>query len=146
MLNQAQQQERFRALVERAVEELFGGDRRVSWVRRLRGDGVLLPRHRTHASQAQRALAAALALDASTHGGRDIPVCEQLARASLFAFLQMEEQREQEEVRSSLVLTPQQAAREAAAAAVSASFKLQVTKCSSRRRRGLEWRDLLLGT
>ena len=61
---------------------------------------------------AQRALATAVALEAGRHGGRDVPVCEQLVRTSFFAFLQMEEQREQEEARSSLVLTPQQAARE----------------------------------
>ena len=111
LLNPAQQQERFRALTERAIEELFGGDRRGSWVRRLEEMAYFL--HATGRREAaQHALAAALALDASTHGGRDVPVCEQLARASLFAFLQVEEQREQEEVRSSLVLTPQQAARE----------------------------------
>ena len=111
LLNPAQQQERFRALTERAVEELFGGDRRVSWVRRFEEMAYFF--HATERREsALQALAAALALDASTHGGRDIPVCEQLARASLFAFLQMEEQREQEEVRSSLVLTPQQVARE----------------------------------
>ncbi|HVO26091.1 MAG TPA: hypothetical protein VMW56_20945 [Candidatus Margulisiibacteriota bacterium] len=111
LLNPAQQQERFRALTERAIEELFGGARRLSWVRRFEEMAYFF--HATARSEAAlQALAAALALDASAHGGRDIPVCEQLARASLFAFLQVEEQREQEEVRSSLVLTPQQAARE----------------------------------
>jgi hypothetical protein len=111
LLNPAQQQERFRALIERAIEALFGGDRRASWVRRFEEMAYFL--HATGRPEAAlQALAAALALEASTHGGRDIPVCEQLTRASLFAFLQMEEQREQEEVRSSLVLTPQQVARE----------------------------------
>lgn len=111
LLNPAQQQERFRALTERAIEELFGGDRRLSWVRRFQEMAYFF--HATGRSEAAlQALAAALALETSTHGGRDIPVCEQLARASLVAFLQMEEQREQEEVRSSLVLTPQQVARE----------------------------------
>lgn len=112
VLNQAQQQERFRALVERAVEELFGGDRRLSWVRRLEEMAYFL--HATaREEQAKRALATALALAASTHGGRDIPICEQLARSGLAAFLQAEEQREQEAARGSLVVTPQQAAREA---------------------------------
>ena len=63
--------------------------------------------------QARRAVAAALALEASTRGGREIPLCEQLVRTSLAAFLQMEQQREEEQARSSLVLTPQQAVREA---------------------------------
>jgi hypothetical protein len=111
LLNPAQQQERVRALTERAIEELFGGDRCVSWIRRFEEMAYFF--HATgRRESALQALAAALALEASTHGGRDIPVCEQLARASLYAFLQMEEQREQEEVRSSLVLTPQQVARE----------------------------------
>ncbi len=61
---------------------------------------------------ARRALAVALALESSTRGGRDIPVCETLARSSLAAFMQMEEEREKEEAKTSLVVTPQQAARE----------------------------------
>jgi hypothetical protein len=35
VLNPAQQQERFRAVAERAIEELFGGTLQASWVRRL---------------------------------------------------------------------------------------------------------------
>lgn len=112
VLNQAQQQERFRILVERAVEELFGGTRRLSWVRRLEEMAYFL--HATsRVEPAQRALAAALALEGSTRGGCDIPFCEQLARGGLAAFLQAEEQRQEEAARSSLVVTPQQAAREA---------------------------------
>jgi hypothetical protein len=111
LLNQAQQQERFRLLIERAIEELFGGDHQLSWVRRLQDMAYFF--HATgRGAAAQQALATALALEASTHGGREVPFCEQLARTSFVAFLQMEEQREQEEVRSSLVLTPQQVARE----------------------------------
>jgi hypothetical protein len=111
LLNQAQQQERFRVLIERAIEELFGGDHRLSWVRRFEEMAYFF--HATgRAESARRSLAAAVALEAGTHGGRGVPVCEELARASLFAFLQMEEKREAEEVRSSLVLTPQQVARE----------------------------------
>jgi hypothetical protein len=111
LLNQAQQQERFRALLERAIEELFGGEHQASWVRRLEEMAYFF--HATGRGEAARyALAVAFALEASSRGGRDIPFCDQLARAGFFAFLQMEEQREQEEVRSALVLTPQQAARE----------------------------------
>jgi hypothetical protein len=111
LLNQAQQQERFRVLLERAVEELFGGAHQSSWVRRLQEMAYFFHATARH-DAANQALATALALEASTHGGRDVPFCDQLARSSFFAFLQMEEQREQEEVRSSLVLTPQQVARE----------------------------------
>jgi hypothetical protein len=111
VLNQAQQQERFRGAVESAVEELFGGDLRLSWVRRLQEMAYFL--HATgRVDQAKRALAAALALESSTRGGRDIAICEQLARSGLAAFMQAEEQREEEAARSSLVVTPQQAARE----------------------------------
>jgi hypothetical protein len=111
LLNEAQQQERFRVLLERAVEELFGGNHQLGWVRRLEEMAYFF--HATGRTEsAQRALAAAVALEAGGHGGRDVPFCEQLARTSFFAFLQMEEQREQEEARSSLVLTPHQAARE----------------------------------
>ncbi len=111
LLNQAQQQERLRAVIQQAIEELFGGAHRPSWVRRLEETAYFF--HATgRVEQAKRTLAAALALDDSRRGGRDIPFCEQLATASLLAFLQMEEQRQQEEARSALVLTPQQAARE----------------------------------
>jgi len=112
VLNQGQQQELLRAIAERAVGELFGGERQPSWVRRLEEMAYFF--HATgRIDQAKRALAAALALEVSTQGGRGISFCEQLTRTSLAAFLQMEEQRQEEESRSSLVLTPQQAAREA---------------------------------
>jgi len=112
LLNEAQQTERFRVVFDRAVEELFGGEQRLSWVRRLEEMAYFL--HATaRPDQAQRALAVALALESSTRGGRDIPMCETLARASLAAFVKMEEERQEEEALSSLVITPQQAAREA---------------------------------
>lgn len=112
ILQPGQQQERFGAVAERAVEELFGGEIQLSWVRRLEEMAYFL--HVTQRpEQARRALAAALALEASRRGGREIAFCEQLARTSLAAFLQMEEERREEESRTSLVVTPQQAAREA---------------------------------
>lgn len=112
VLHPSQQQERFNAIVERAIEELFGGARQPSWVRRLEEMAYFF--HATkRIDQARRALAAALALEANTRGGREIPLCEQLVRTSLAAFLQVEQQREEEQARSSLVLTPQQAVREA---------------------------------
>jgi hypothetical protein len=111
VLSPVQQQERFRALVERAVEELFGGARRDSWVRRLQEMAYFFSAT-ARVEPSKRALAVAYALEASDRGGRDIALCEALARRSLAAFLEMEEQRVQEEARSSLVLTPQQAARE----------------------------------
>ncbi len=112
ILHPMQQQERFRLVVERAIAELFGGELRASWVRRLEEMAYFL--HATgRIEPAKRALAAALALEDSSCGGRDIAICEQLVRTSLAAFMQQEEQRQAEESRTSLVLTPQQAAREA---------------------------------
>jgi hypothetical protein len=111
VLNQVQQQERLREVVERAVEELWGGDRQASWVRRL--DEMAYVFYASGRKEpATRALAVALALEASRHGGRDIPFCEALTRSSLAVFLEAAEQREQEQARSSLVVTPQQVARE----------------------------------
>ncbi len=112
VLNPAQQQERLRALSERAVEELFGGGRQPSWVRRLEEMAYFF--HATgRPEQAKLACVVALALERSTRGGRDIPFCEQLVGSSLTAHLQLEQQREEEQARSSLVVTPQQAARAA---------------------------------
>jgi hypothetical protein len=111
VLNEAQQEERVRAVLDRAVEELYGGDMRQSWVRRLDAMAyVFLATNRR--SAARRALAVGLALESSTRGGHDIPFCETLARSSIAAYMQMAAQREQEEAKGSLVVTPQQAARE----------------------------------
>jgi len=111
VLSPAQQQERLRVVVERALEELWGGGRQASWVRRL--DEMAYVFHASGRKEAARhALAVALALAASHHGGRDIPFCEMLTRSSLAAFLEAAEQREQEQSRASLVVTPQQAARD----------------------------------
>ncbi|MBP1686288.1 MAG: hypothetical protein H6Q33_2431 [Deltaproteobacteria bacterium] len=106
------QQERAGSVGDRAVEELFGGEKRASWVRRLEEMAYFFYATR-RPQQAKSALAVALALDASSHGGREIGFCEQLTRTSLAAFVQMEEQRRAEESKSSLVLTPQEAAEEA---------------------------------
>jgi len=112
ILAPTQQQERAGSVADRAVDELFGGERRASWVRRLEEMAYFF--HATRRlQQARTALAVALALDASTRGGRGIAFCEQLARTSLTACVQMEEERRAEESKSSLVLTPQEAAQEA---------------------------------
>jgi hypothetical protein len=114
VLNEAQKGERLGTIVETAVQQLFGGDSRDSWVRRLHEMAYFF--HATaRVEQAKKTLAAALALQQSDHGGKGIPLCEQLCRTSLLAYWQLEERRQQEESRSSLVMTPQQAAMEAEA-------------------------------
>ena len=112
VLSPAQQQERFQVTVARAVEELFTGERQQSWARRLYEMAYFFAVTRRESS-ARRACAVALALQESAHGGREIPLCEQLVRGSLAGFLQMAAEREQEQARSSLIMTPQQAARAA---------------------------------
>jgi hypothetical protein len=113
VLSPAQQQERFRTTIEHALEELFGGERQASYARRL-----LLMAYVFAVTQrldaARRTCAVALALEKSTQGGRDVPLCEQLVRTSLAAFFQMAAEQEQEQARSSLIMTPQQAAAQAA--------------------------------
>ncbi|MBI3784299.1 MAG: hypothetical protein HY270_12960 [Deltaproteobacteria bacterium] len=112
VLSQAQQQERFAQVIERAVEEIFGGEHQPSWVRRLRE--MVLFFDATHRPLAARcALAAALGLESGTRGGRGIAFFEVLTRSCLAAYWQAEEQRETEATQGSLVLTPAQAAREA---------------------------------
>jgi hypothetical protein len=115
VLPPAQRQDRLLRTVERAVEELFGGERQASYARRL-----LLMAYYFAVTQredaAKRACAAALALEGGARGGRDIPFCEQLVRTSLAAFLQMAAEEEQEHARTSLIMTPQQAAQAAEAA------------------------------
>lgn len=113
VLNEAQQGERLGTIAESAVREIFG-EHRASWSRRLEELAYFF--HATgRAEQAKKALAAGLALSASDAGGTDVPLCDQLCRTSLLAYWQIEEKRQQEQARSSLVVSPQQAAREAEA-------------------------------
>jgi len=114
VLNEAQQGERLAQIADRAVREIFGGEHRPSWTRRLEELAYFF--HATgRAEQAKKALAAAIALTDSTVGGTDVPLCDQLCRTSLLAYWQIEEKRQQEQSRSSLVVSPQQAVREAEA-------------------------------
>ena len=111
VLNRPQQEERFRAVAERAVAELFGGEWGAVYARRLYEMAYFLSvTGRT--PRAQEAVAVALALAESGHGGRDIPFCEHLARTSLGLHFQVAVEEEQERAKSSLVVTPQQFASE----------------------------------
>lgn len=114
VLNDAQKGERLNAITERAVREIFGGDLRDSWCRRLEEMAYYF--HATRrVEQAKMALAAGLALAASDSGGKDVPLFDQLCRTSLLVYWQIEEKRQQEQARSSLIVSPQQAAMEAEA-------------------------------
>jgi hypothetical protein len=107
VLDPVQERERIEAVLERAVEELFGGELRDSWARRLYEMAYFFWAS-GRAEQARRAVAAAAALARSGRGGRDIPFFEELARTSLAVYFEAAVEAESERTASSLVLTPQQ--------------------------------------
>jgi hypothetical protein len=112
VLSEAQQGERLSEIVAHAVEEIYGGDLRPSWQRRLEEMAYFF--HATgRPEQARKALAAGLAVGSREHGGRGVPLFEQICRTSILAYWQLEERKQEEQSQSSLVITPQQAAREA---------------------------------
>jgi hypothetical protein len=113
LLNQMQQTDRVRAVVERAVSEIFAGEGRESYVRRLREMAYYFSATGRDAN-ARQALAVALALEESSAGGRHIPFCEQLVAASIGAWQQVAAEREADRARSSLIVTPHQFAAERA--------------------------------
>jgi hypothetical protein len=109
VLNEMQQQERFETIIQHAIDGLFGGAQRDTWSRRFEEQAVYFAASRRPARAAEaRAASAALAADAVPH---EIPICQQLVRASLALHFQLAMQREQERQKSSLVLTPQEAQR-----------------------------------
>lgn len=108
VLDRTQQEERFRAVIDRALAELFGGARRESWARRLYEMAYFLWAS-ARREKARSAAAVARALERSERGGRELPFCEHLTRASLAALFEAAVKEEAERARDSLVLTPQQA-------------------------------------
>ena len=107
VLDRHQQEERFAAVIVRAVEELFGGERRTSWARRLYELAYFFSAT-GRSDRARGAAAAGRALERSEHGARGVPLLEQLARSSLFAFFQASVKEETERAKDSLIVTPQQ--------------------------------------
>lgn len=108
VLDERQQTERFGAIMDRAVEELFGGEMQQSWVRRLYEMAYFFSATRRLES-ASLAVASARALSDSRQGGRGIPLCEDLTRASLALFFKAAVEEEEERAKSSLLITPHQA-------------------------------------
>jgi hypothetical protein len=107
VLDRHQQEERFAAVIARAVEELFGGDHRASWARRLYELAYFFSAT-GRPERARSAAAAGRALERGGHGARGVPLLEQLARTSLFAFFQASVKEETERAKDSLIVTPQQ--------------------------------------
>ena len=110
VLSEAQQRERYDDIIGRAIDTLFGGDQRASWARRVTELARYLTATRRPARAAEAsAVAAALEGGAAPH---TLPLCDQLVRASLAFFMQMAAQQEEERAKGSLIVTPQQAARQ----------------------------------
>lgn len=107
VLNPAQQEERFEAVILHAIEDVFGPEQRPSWARRVYEMGYYLA-VTGRPQRAAQAVAVARALESQV-AAREIPFCAHLVRASLAFFFQRALQQEQERERTSLVLTPQQA-------------------------------------
>jgi hypothetical protein len=107
VLDRSQQEERYRGVVDRSVEEIFAPPLRDSWVRRLYEMAYFLWAS-ARPERAKAAAAAALALSKSDRGGREVPFCEVLARGSIAFFFQESIEQEAERSRDSLVMTPQQ--------------------------------------
>ena len=107
VLNRVQQQERFEDIITRAIDSVFGGDARPSWARRLYEMGYYFAVTR-RPQRAAQAVAVARALERSA-APREIPFCAHLVRTSLAFFFQATLEQEEEQAKTSLVLTPQQA-------------------------------------
>ena len=107
VLNRLQQEDRLRSVIERAVEELFTGDLRPSWVRRLYAMADFLWATGRQ-ERAKQSVAVAAALASGVLAARAIPFCEHLTQASLGSLLQHTLHDEAERAKTSLVLTPQQ--------------------------------------
>ena len=110
VLNEMQQQERFDEILKRAIDTTFGGEQRDSWPRRL----AEMARYFAATRRAERAVEAGAVAAALTAGTapHEIPLCNQLVRASFAYFAQLAAQQQAERSKSSLVLTPGQAARQ----------------------------------
>jgi hypothetical protein len=107
VLDRAQKEERYRSVRDRAVVELFGGERRESWVRRIYEMAYFFWATGRQ-EQARTAAAVAATLEKSERGGRDIPLLEAVARGSLALLFEEILEKEAEREKESLVLTPAQ--------------------------------------
>lgn len=110
VLSEAQQQERFAAIVNRAIATTFDGAQRTVWARRLIEMAHYFAATGRPVRAAQAAsVAAALTADRPV---AELPFCDQLVRASLAFFVRAAADEEAERAQSSLIVTPQQAQRQ----------------------------------
>jgi len=112
VLNEIQQRERINTIVERAVGELFSGDRGVRSRRRFE-DLAYYMLHSGRRAQAEWAAAAARQIERGSDLTRSV-FFQSMVRTQLGAIVAEEQQREQQETR--LIVTPAEAMRASEAA------------------------------
>jgi len=105
VLSRPQQEERVRAVVARALRELFAGDRGGAYRRRLEEMAYYFDATGRR-PLAIVALATARALAASTSGGEGIPFFEELTRRSFAVLLEEDAARAREEEKGSVLVRP----------------------------------------
>jgi hypothetical protein len=110
VLSPAQQDDRLKGVIARALSDRFGDARRESHARRLH-DLAYVFAVTNRSARARQALAVALALADGTRPG-DIPFCDHLVRGSLAMWHQIAAEQRAEQSKSSLIVTPQQFASE----------------------------------
>lgn len=109
VLNDAQLTERFNAVNDGIVEDAFGGDLRASWPRRLEEMAYYFAK----TSRLERARQAAAAAGAMRDGRplSEIPFCDIYVRRTLGMYMSETEKQQEEERKSSLIVTPDQLRR-----------------------------------
>ena len=107
VLDPGQQEERARAVGDRAVEAIFAAELLESWVRRLQEMAYVFWATGRR-GQAETAVAVSLALADGGAGGRRIPLCDQLVRVSLGVLFDGSVEAEEQRSKSSVLVTPQQ--------------------------------------
>lgn len=112
VLNPEQQRDRVTSLIRDAVEELFGGELRESYARRL-FDMAYFFAVTNRVEAAKIAASVAKAIAAGGTGCGDIPFCQDLVWASLHLPLEEQVEADAERESSSLLVTPQQFLSEA---------------------------------
>lgn len=110
VLSEVQQQDRVRGVLDKALQDRFGGAGAETYYRRLCDMGYIFAAT-NRAQRARQAVAAALALADGTRPA-DIPFCENMVRASLAMWHQVVAEQQAERSKSSLIMTPQQFAAE----------------------------------
>jgi hypothetical protein len=105
VLDRHQQRGQLEEILVAAITEIFGGERKASWIRRLEEMSWVLAKGGRR-DPARALFASALALEASESGGREIPFFETLVRRTFGLFLMEEAEREEEQKSSSVLVTP----------------------------------------